>query len=64
MHRLGILLSSIKLHFVMHFSFSYLEFKIRLIRVGFYPKSKIPVFKLQPTDSQSGVITITPKSQL
>ena len=42
-------------------------FKIRLIRLGFsFKKLKIPVLYLnsQPTDSQSRVLTITPKSRL
>ena len=47
--------------------FSDFVFKIRLIRLDFsFKKLKSPVlyFKSQPTDSPSGVITITPKSQL
>ena len=47
--------------------FSDFVFKIRLIRLGFsFKKLKIPELYLnsQPTDSQSGVLTITPKSQL
>ena len=45
------------LMYTVQMCFSYYEFKIRLIR-------QIPIFELQPTDSQSGVITITLKSQL
>ena len=45
--------------------FSYFEFKIRLIRPGIsFPKQKFLYFNSQPTDPQSGVITITPKRQL
>ena len=45
--------------------FSYFEFKIRLIRLGLSSQNKkIPVLNPQPTDSQSGVITIMPKNQL
>ena len=43
--------------------YSYFVFQIRLIRLGFFfKKLKIPVLYLnsRPTDSQSGVITITP----
>ena len=53
--------------FLRQSCFSDFVFKIRLIRLGFFfKKLKIPVLYLnsQPTDSQSGVITITPKSQL
>ena len=40
-------------------------FKIRLIRLGFsYWKQKFLYLNSQPTDSQSGVITTTPQSQL
>ena len=45
--------------------FSCFEFKIRLIRRGIsFQKQKFLYLNSQPTDSQSGVITITPKSQL
>ena len=45
------------------FGFSYFEFKIRLIRLGLsYQKQKQEFLNSQPIDSQSGVITITPKS--
>ena len=46
--------------------FSDFEFKIRLIRLEFIiSKNKTFLYlKCQPTDSQSGVITITPQSQL
>ena len=53
--------------------FSYFEFKIRLIKLGLsFQKQKFVYLNSQPTnsqsevptDSQSGVIIITPKSQL
>ena len=45
--------------------FSYFKFKVRLIRPGlFFPKQKFLYLNSQPTDSQSGFIAITPKSQL
>ena len=45
--------------------FSYFKFKIRLIRLGFsFRKQKVLFLNSQPTDSQSGIINITPKSQL
>ena len=45
--------------------FSYFVFKIRLIRLGFsFKNKKILYLNSQPTDSQSGVITTTPQSQL
>ena len=45
--------------------FSYFKFKIRLIRLGFpFQKQKFLYSNSQPTDSQSRVLTITPKSQL
>ena len=48
-----------------HLSFSYFEFKIRLIRLGLsFQKPKFLYSNSQSTDSQSEVITITPKSQL
>ena len=44
-----------------YLDFFYFEFKIRL---GFsFQKQKILYLNSQPTDSQSGVITITPKKQ-
>ena len=43
----------------------YFEFKIRLIRLALsFQKHKFLCFNSQPTDFQSGVITIIPKSQL
>ena len=51
-----------------HLGFSYFELKIRLIRLirlGLsFQKQKFLSLNSQPTDSQSGVITITPQSQL
>ena len=48
-----------------HLSFSYFEFKLRLIRLGLCFEIKRFLYSnSQPTDSQSGVITITLKSQL
>ena len=50
-----------------YLSFSYFEFKIRLIRsrLGLsFQKQNFWYSNWQPTDSQSEVITITPKSQL
>ena len=45
--------------------FHFFEFKIRLIRLGLsFQKQKFLYSNSQPPDSQSGVITITPKSQL
>ena len=45
--------------------FSDFVFKIRLIRLGFsFQKQKFLYLTLQSTDSQSGVLTITPKGQL
>ena len=45
--------------------FSYFEFKIGPIKLGFSSqKQKFLFSNSQPTDSQSGVITITPKDQL
>ena len=45
--------------------FSYFEFKIRQIRLRLsFQKQKFLYSNLQPTDSQSRVITIIPKSQL
>ena len=45
--------------------FSYFEFEIRLIRLGLsFLKQKFQYLNSQPTDSLSGVSTITPKSQL
>ena len=44
------------------FGVSYYEFKIR--QGPFFPKIKVLYLNSQPTDSQSGVITITPKSEL
>ena len=56
---------SVQFSLTCHLSFSYFEFKIRLIRQGLsFQKQKFLYLNLQPTDSQSGVITITPKSQL
>ena len=49
----------------MYLGFSYLEYKIRQIRLGLsFPKEQFQYLNSQPTGSQSGVITITPKSQL
>ena len=49
--------------FEMYMNFSYFEFKITLIRLGLsFQKENILYLKSQPTDSQSGVITIVPKS--
>ena len=49
---------------VSHLDFSYFEFKIRLIRLGLsFQKQKFLYLNSKPADSQSGVITITPKSQ-
>ena len=47
-------------------SLSYFEFKIRLIRPGFFSKAQNPVFELTTYwfQSESAVTTITPKSQL
>ena len=46
-------------------SFPYFEIKIRLIRLDLYfQKQKFLYLNSQPTDSQPGVISITPKSQL
>ena len=42
--------------------FSDFVFKIRLIRLD--KNKKNPVFELKPRDSQSGVLTTTPQSQL
>ena len=45
----------------MEIPISYFVFKIRLIRLGFsFKKLKILYLNPQPTDSQSGVTTITP----
>ena len=45
--------------------FSYFELKIKLIRLGLSFQKKFLYLNSQPIyDSQSGVITITPKSQL
>ena len=45
--------------------FSYFEFKIRLIRLSLsFQKQNFLYLNSQPTDSQSGVTTITPKSGL
>ena len=45
--------------------FSDFVFKTRLVRLGFYFQiQKILYLNSQPADSQSGVIAITPKSQL
>ena len=50
---------------MIHLGFSYIEFKIRLIRLGLsFQKQKFLYLNTQPTDSQSGFITIIPKSQL
>ena len=44
---------------------SYFEFKMRLIKLGLsFQKQKSLYSNSQLTDSQSGVMTITPKSQL
>ena len=44
---------------------SYFEFKIRLIRLGLsFQEQKFMYLNSQATDSQSRVISITPKSQL
>ena len=44
---------------------SYFEFKIRLIRLGLpFLKQKFLYSNSQPTNCQSGSITIAPKSQL
>ena len=50
--------------YLLHDScFSDLVFKIRLIKLDFsFQKQKNPTF--EPTDSQSGVLTTTPQSQL
>ena len=49
----------------MSFVFSTFVFTIRLIRLGFsFQQQKFLYLNPQPTDSQSGAITITPKSQL
>ena len=46
-------------------SFPYFEIKIRLIRLDLYfQKQKFLYLNSQPGDSQPGVISITPKSQL
>ena len=48
-----------------YLEFSYFEFKIRLIKLGIsFQKQKFLYMNSQPTDFQSGVITITLKSQL
>ena len=47
-----------------YLSFSYFEFKIRLIRLDLSFRKKFLYLKSQLNDSQSGVLTITPKSQL
>ena len=53
------------LKFTVHSRFSNFVFKIRLIRLGFpFQKTNNPVLEHQPTDSQSGVLTTTPQSQL
>ena len=51
---------------VKHSCFSDFVFKIRLIKLGFsFKKNKEFLYlNSQPTDSQSGAITIIPKSQL
>ena len=50
---------------VVLMDFSYFEFKIRLIRLDLsFQKEKFLYLNSQPIDSQSEVITITPKSQL
>ena len=50
---------------VAYLGFSYFKFKIRLIKLDFsFQKQKFLYSNWQPTDSQSGVITITPKDQL
>ena len=49
----------------LHLCFSNFVFKIRLIRLGFsFQKQKNLYLNPQPTDSQSGVLTTTPQSQL
>ena len=49
----------------MQMGFPYFEFKIRLIKLSIsIQKQKFQYLNWQPTDSQSGVITITPKDQL
>ena len=49
----------------IHLGFSYFEFRIRITRLGItFQKQKFLYLNLQPTDSQPGVISITPKSQL
>ena len=45
---------------VNHLSFSYLEYKIRLLRLGLSFQKQNFLY----SNSQSGVIAITPKSQL
>ena len=50
---------------LIYLGFSYFKFKIRLIKVGLsFQKQNILYLNSQLADSQSGVITITPKSQL
>ena len=49
---------------VSHLGFSYFEFKIRLIRLGLsFQTQKFLYLNSKPADFQSGVTTITPKSQ-
>ena len=50
---------------VTYLFFFYFEFKIRLIKLGIsFQKQKFLYLNSQPIDSQSGIITITPKSQM
>ena len=50
---------------VTQLGFSYFEVKIRLIRLCLsFQKQKFLYLNSEPTDSHSGVMTITPKSQL
>ena len=57
--------SESKHYFLTALVFSDFVFKIRLIRLGFpFQKQKCVYLNPQPTDSQSGVLTITPQNQL
>ena len=64
-YKSAFLISPLHEHEKKHLGFSSFEFKIRLIRLGLsFQKQKFLYLNSQPSDSQSGVLTITPESQL
>ena len=64
-YRISSVQIAMRMCWAKHSCFSDFVFNIRLIRLGFLSKNKkILYFNPQPTDSQPGVLTTTPQSQL